>query len=86
MRYAKEVIDLMAAFPGRDFRMSELIHHVSKARKLSLKERSAMHQGIWRVLQQLAESKSVLIRPGRHGNGSYALYRWKPLHDRLEKH
>lgn len=84
MLYAKEVMELMGAFPGRDFRMRHIINHVSKARTLSPKERRAMHLAIWRVLQQLAESGAVLIRPAKKRNGGYALYRWKALHDTID--
>lgn len=81
MLYAREVIELLGAFPGRDFRMREIVRHVSRAGTLTPKQRLAMRMAIMRVIQQLAESQMVLIRPPRAGNGGYALYRWRDKSD-----
>lgn len=60
MKYAKEVIDLLAAYPGRQFRMTEIVRHVSRARMLSTRERNAMRQAILRVLASLEDSGQVM--------------------------
>lgn len=73
MKYAKEVIDLLAAYPGRDFRMIEIVRYTVTADQDIHRAR----KGIQRVLQSLSESGYVIIRPPRAMRGSYALYRWK---------
>ena len=35
MKYAKEVLDLMSAFPGREWRMAELVRDASGGRELA---------------------------------------------------
>ncbi|WZB66005.1 hypothetical protein WJ971_27070 [Achromobacter xylosoxidans] len=50
MKYASEVLDLMAAAPGRPWRMAELVRGASGARELTRRERNAMRQAILRVL------------------------------------
>ena len=35
MKYAHEVIDLLAAYPGREFRMAEILRHVSRGMPLA---------------------------------------------------
>lgn len=77
MRYAREVIDLMGAYPGRDFRMIEILHYVTNGKTLSVREKRAMRKGVLRVVQQLSESGTVLVRPPSHARGGYAVYRWK---------
>lgn len=59
MKYAREVIDLMGAMPGREFRMAEIIRHVSRARVLPAREREAMRKGVLRVLNHLCASGQV---------------------------
>ena len=41
MKYAKEVLDLMSAFPGREWRMAELVRDASGGRELARRERDA---------------------------------------------
>ncbi len=76
MKYAQEVIELMGAYPGRDFRMTEVIRYVKSDPK-NQKERSAINQGVFRVLNMLAETGMVIKIPSRAGNGGYTRYRWK---------
>lgn len=56
MKYAKEVIDLLAAYPGREFRMAEIIRHVCRGRRLSSRETEAIRKAVRRVLAALEES------------------------------
>ena len=76
MKYAKEVIDLMAAFPGRDFRMMEIIKTIS-GKSPEEKERNRVRRGVRIVLLTLIESGHVILRPAIKLRGGYALYRWK---------
>lgn len=77
MKYAREVMDLMAAYPGREFRMGEIVNYVKNGRELTVKERSAINVGVHRVLTQLADCGTIEVREQRT-NGSFALYSWKP--------
>lgn len=76
MKYASEIIDLLSAYPGREFKMRQLINHA--APRATLAEMPTLRCGIWRVLQLLEESGQVeIIRPEK--NGGSAAYRWKTI-------
>lgn len=59
MKYAHEVIDLMAAYPGREFRMAEIIRHVARGRRLSPREAEAARKAVRRVLAALEDGGQV---------------------------
>jgi len=70
MKYAREVIELMGAYPGRPFRLGELVRHVSRGRDLDKKERTRLERGIQRAMEALEETGSITIHEpeeGRHG-------------------
>lgn len=73
MKYAKEVIDLMAAYPGRDWRMAEIVRYIGGKPE----DRHFIRKGVSRVIATLAESGLILVRPPRNGRGGFATYRWK---------
>lgn len=74
MRYAAEVIELMAAYPGRKFRPGEVVRYVA-SRQAGAKV-SAIRMGVQRVLLALNDAgvveRTLPMRPG-----SYALYSWR---------
>lgn len=75
MKYAREVIDLMAAYPGRSFRLGDLVRHVSHGRRLTQQEKTRIERGVQRAMAALQETGSVIIReplPGCHGRD----YQW----------
>ena len=73
MKYASEVIDLLAPYPGRKYRMAHIVRHVTRGRTLSTGERHAVREGVKRVLRQLSESGQVQqIKSGE----TFALYAW----------
>ncbi len=75
MKYAREIMDLMSAFPGRTFRMREIVKAVAKSNIIYI-ERSRIKKGVWRVLQQLKEIDTItIIEPEKSGTG--AGYIWK---------
>ncbi len=83
MKYASEVIGLLAAHPGRRFRMRQIIRHVQP--KATAKELPIIRTGVWRVLQALEESGQVRIeRP--ETNGAPAEYWWETITSRPENH
>ncbi len=77
MKFAKEIIGLMAAYPGRDFKMIELVRHATGARELGPRERERERKAVIRVLAQLTEAGHILRRPTRSGVRNALCYRWK---------
>lgn len=75
MLYARDVIDLLAAFPGREFRMAEVVNHVARGRPGSKQQRNRYRQGVRRVMLSLIDAKVVEFKPARRGGTT--LYRWK---------
>lgn len=74
MKYAKEVMELMAAFPGRDFKMAEIVRYAAPS--ATVQQRHTVRRAILRVMDGLIESGVVMRRP-HHANGGFAAYRWK---------
>jgi hypothetical protein len=73
MKYASEVIGLLGAHPGREFRMAQIIRHVTRARPLSEIERHTVRKGVERVLRSLCDSGQV--EKSKEGPTS-AYYSW----------
>lgn len=74
MKYAHEVMDLMMAYPGRHFRMAQLVRHVDPHAVGSVRQR--VRNGVLRVLESLDEHGSIDIEPAE-GRGSFATYSWR---------
>ena len=83
MLFAKEVIDLMAAFPGREWRMGEIVNHVARGRPPSKQQRNRYRQGVLRVIRELIEARVIEFKPARRGGT--ALYRWKVRHEGMQE-
>ncbi|TAL89272.1 MAG: hypothetical protein EPN62_08715 [Candidimonas sp.] len=77
MKYAREVMDLMAAFPGRDFKMNDLVNHAAKVQFANRRQRDAVRRAVDRVLKSLISTGTVIMRPSRPGVRNIAVYRWK---------
>lgn len=89
MKFAAEVMTLLAPYPGREFRMRQIVNYVAP-KKADERERKRVQMAVYRVLQALAETGSVVIKE-RSSNGSAATYSWaifviaqKPLHEEVE--
>ena len=80
MKYAKEVIDLLAAYPGREFRMIQIVRHVAEGQPANTVEWERLRKGVRRVLGSLEDSGQVVSRSPHDRSGSYSLYCWKPGH------
>ncbi|CAB3638335.1 hypothetical protein LMG26685_01775 [Achromobacter mucicolens] len=76
MKYAHEVMDLMACYPGRSFRLMELVRHVSHGRDLSIAEKTRLQRGIQRAMDALKDTGSVLIQEPQQG-GHGRTYAWR---------
>ena len=78
MLYAREILELMGAYPGRDFRIKEIINYVKNGRELTPRARQSMHVAVFRVLRELEQSQSIEVRR-TDKNGGYSVYRWKTI-------
>lgn len=75
MKYAREVIALLAAYPERGFRMVELVRHVANGVPETKQHRDRCRKGVLRVVKTLAEEGFVKVEVGARGaSGSYS---WK---------
>lgn len=81
MKYAHEVIDLLAAHPGRSFRMAQIVRHVAPG--ADLESLSRVRRGVQRVMRSLEEHDQVGIIPAAE-QGGFALYFWKVRHQVVE--
>jgi len=75
LKYASEVIDLLTTYPGTEFKMAQIVRHVTRARDLSPGKRNAVRIGVFRVLEQLRDSGQV--QQSKEGATS-ATYAWRP--------
>lgn len=76
MKYASEVLHLMRPYPGRQFRMSQLVRDSVGGRELSSRQAETVRKGIRRVLEHLIETGQV----ERVGEGARdAGYVWRGL-------
>jgi len=85
MKYAREVIDLLAAYPDHSFRMNHIVRHVLKDGGQSSGQRHATRVGIRRVIQQLEHSGQIVKNKNAKNS---ATYRWafpKVIHEVLGK-
>jgi len=78
MLYVSEISDLMAAYPGRDFKMAEIVRYVAGGKRVNARTRHAIRVSALRALQGLRDEGFVLVRPPRAARGGFALYRWRP--------
>lgn len=74
MKYAKEVIDLLGAYPLRRFRMAHVINNIDRTAQGTARLR--IRVGALRVLKALSESGQVKIYEPDVRGGS-ALYQWQ---------
>lgn len=77
MLYARELIEFMGAWPGRDFKMNDLVGYIANGRALELREKRAVRKATLRAVEALAKTGSLIVRPPRASRGGYAHYRWR---------
>lgn len=77
MKYAEEVIELMGCYPGREFRMGQILQYMNRGSVLSRRRRQAMRNGVLRVLKELEAIGAV--RRVKEGETS-AHYVWLARH------
>lgn len=76
MKYAHEILGLMRPYPGREFRMAQLVRDASAGRSLTPRQVEAVRKGVRRVLDHLIETGQV-ERVG--GETKSAAYVWRGL-------
>ncbi len=76
MKYAQEVIELMGAYPSRDFRMKEIVQYVG-GNALSSEERHRVRMQLANVIRELETMGCISRHPSASKRGGYALYRWR---------
>lgn len=74
MKYAREVIGLLGAHPGRHFRMRQIVNHVARGMSLLPSQRNAVRIGVFRVLEHLRESGQV---EQKKEGATSATYAWR---------
>lgn len=77
MKYASEVIDLLGPYPGRQFRMAEIVRYVDPRAQGAQRQR--IRNGVLRVLQSLEEHGQIECQPAAT-RGGFATYAWKVPH------
>lgn len=77
MKYAHEVMALMAPHPGRHFRMAQIVRYIDPQAQGA--DRQRVRNGVLRVLDSLIENGSVECCPAK-GRGGFATYAWKVPH------
>lgn len=75
MKYAREVIELMSAYPGREFRMTEIVRYVRPG--ATAQEKHGIRRATLRVLVSLIEDAMSVVRVPPKSNGGFAVYRWR---------
>jgi len=76
VKYASEILHLMRPYPGRQFRMAQLVRDAVGGRELTARQSEAVRKGVRRVLEHLIESGQV-ERVG--GETRSATYVWRGL-------
>lgn len=76
MKYAHEVIGLLAPYPGRHFRMAEIVRYVAPGARGM--DRQRIRNGVLRVLDSLIENGSVAVEPAVR-RGGFSTYAWKKV-------
>jgi len=76
MKYAREVIDLLAAYPGHKFRMRYIVNHVARA--TNSRQPASVRVGVHRVLRMLEDSAQIKSTRSTTPNGASSFYWWEP--------
>lgn len=83
MKYAHEVIGLLAPYPGRHFRMAEIVRYVAPSARDT--DRQRVRNGVLRVLESLIENGSVTVERATR-RGGFATYAWRKVpHEVFQK-
>lgn len=84
MLYAKEINDLMAAYPGRPWKMRQLVNHIAKGKPQSRQQRNRYREGVRLVLLALIDCGVVTRKPARPGGTPLYIWRESAKRDRAK--
>lgn len=84
MKYASEILGLMRPYPGREFKMAQLMCEVIGGGNASPEKVEAARRGIRRVLDDLVSLGCVDRRGGNTRSVTYS-WREKPQHPVSER-
>lgn len=77
MKYVSEIIDLLAAHPGREFRMGEIVRYINP--RPTAQVRNKIRIGVHRAMIELERAGSLRIDRPSQQPGSGARYRWESV-------
>jgi len=75
MKYAQEVINLLAAYPTRRFKTGQIVNSIFAITRGQT--RQSVRQGVWRVLLMLETTGKVGSTRKRLKHGATAEYWWR---------
>lgn len=75
MKYARELMELMAPFPGRRWKMTELVNYIA-GEDADERKKERVRKGARRVLGLLEDSGHIEV-DAQEGRGASARYVWK---------
>lgn len=75
MKHADKVIELMAAYPGREFRMIHIVRFINP--RAGKQEKFAIRWCVREALRALEQSGVIEINQPKPLRGGYATYIWK---------
>jgi hypothetical protein len=81
----REIVELMGAFPGREFRMVHILRYVTDKKTLDERAKRASRQAALRALASLSRAGLVRVRPPKASRGGYASYRWATDQKNVDK-
>lgn len=76
MKFAREVIDLLASMPERDFRMKEILNHVNGQHPIAPGGEKSARKAAERALDALIANGSVVVVRPFSNQRAWAYYRW----------
>jgi hypothetical protein len=82
LKFYNDIEELLRPYPGRWFKMAQIIRYVAHGRSIDRKERHAIKVGVLRVLDVMREIRAIEIRPSVR-RGCSAFYRWKVAHEEV---
>ena len=75
MRYADDVIGLLGAYPGRRFKLAQIVRYIA-GKHAAVARKNAVKQGVHLVLAQLEDAGLVEKQPAAVRGGT-AWYWWR---------
>jgi len=75
-KYSLPLVQLMAALPGREFKMADLVRYLKASSEFSKSSPNTIRAGIAIALKELVEIGVVKVEVSPVGLGGHSMYRW----------